>query len=208
MLLVLLLSALATVSAQHDFFDTFAPGITNPYIIAPHGTGLTQYLVFHGLLRANNTVAYSRCIALGGFLADVDSLPLLDYLQVRLHEPAYVSSFIGHRYDQCVAVYPGGAVAVPELGCGGVLASICEIPVYGTASISFNPNPLAHRSSSGNETKSDEGMQGLFKPGRVPHAGPAGGAKDGKQIVPPVLATITIYGSIETYGGPCCKCCG
>lgn len=91
-------------------------GLTNPYLIPPFeqpgNPGVTQYLVFHGQLSANFTAARARCRALGGDLADVESVELLNYLASRLHDPGFVASWLGsHMGFACMAVFPGGAIA-------------------------------------------------------------------------------------------------
>lgn len=90
--------------------------LTNPYLIPsfdqPGSPGVTQYLVFHSGLSANFTTARARCRALGGDLADVESADVLNYLASRLHDPAFVASWLGsHMGFACMAVYPGGAIA-------------------------------------------------------------------------------------------------
>ena len=85
---------------------------SNPYLIGafPRDSP-TQYLVFHGPLASDHQMAHSRCLALGGDLVDVESAQLLAYLEARLHEPAFIGSWMGSTYDHCLAIYPGGAVA-------------------------------------------------------------------------------------------------
>lgn len=93
--------------------------LTNPFLIPPFdqppslgGQGVTQYLVFHSALSANFTEARRRCRALGGDLADVESVELLNYLSARVHGPAFVASWLGsHMGFACMAVFPGGAIA-------------------------------------------------------------------------------------------------
>ncbi len=90
--------------------------LTNPYLIPPFdqpsNPGVTQYLIFHSALNANFTAARTRCKALGGDLADVESVELLNYLASRLHDPAFVASWLGsHMGFACMAVFPGGAIA-------------------------------------------------------------------------------------------------
>jgi hypothetical protein len=155
----------------------------------------TQYLVFHGDLRSNYTIARSRCVSIGGELADVDSVELLEYLTGRLHQPAFVLGFRGTYYDeQCAAIYPGSAVAIPLDGCSEMMDSICEIPLLGKATI--------HVDSFGSvENKSKDNVI------RDIHVVPHGFFRHAKNDV--VTTTINIMGSIATNPVlPCCRCCG
>lgn len=114
MMLVCVLSVICTAlvgASSINYRD-----LTNPYLIPPfdqhHNSGVTQYLVFHSSLSANFTTARTRCRALGGDLADVESPEVLNYLASRLHDPAFVASWLGsHMGFACMAVFPGGAIA-------------------------------------------------------------------------------------------------
>jgi len=66
--------------------------------------------VFHGPLKANFTESLKRCIYFGGYLADVENINVMKYLETRINEPAYISSFDGNT-ESCMAIYPGGAIA-------------------------------------------------------------------------------------------------
>lgn len=115
---------------------------SNPYLIPPmSAAAVTQYLVFHGQLALNYTLSRVRCEALGGDLADVDSMDAFNYLHNRLHGPAYIGSFDGHSYggpESGLALYPGGAVAIPLSGAAERFASICEVPLLGTYAIDLS----------------------------------------------------------------------
>lgn len=201
-------------------FSALVHGLTNPYLIPAMERGITQYLVFHSELRANYTMSRSRCLALGGELADIDSLQALQYLTQRIPEPAFISAFLIEQYplgeDECIAAYPGGAVAVPEASCQSLMDSICEVPLLGTGSIHLNdavqlamPRPEEEGLGSGSEGGSSKHdlpsiKQGFF---RV-----AAGKADKviKAKADNVVTTrVTIFGSVETNPAlPCCKCCG
>ena len=201
---------------------------SNPYLIPPMQSGVTQYLVFHGQLALNSTLSRSRCQAMGGDLADVEDLSTFNYLHARLHSPAFVASFLGEVYNEnCIAVYPGGAVAIPEGGCSR-LASICEIPVYGThgidlRSISIPSDPSArigkfdtHNSTNSSSSPIDDEtlLKNLLVKSRLSSNGdelPVNERRHQKQgsitMINPIT-TVTIYGSIETDPAlPCCRCC-
>ncbi|PJF18048.1 hypothetical protein PSACC_02125 [Paramicrosporidium saccamoebae] len=187
--------------------------ITNPYLINPlelHGT--TQYLVFHGNLRSNYTYARTRCVALGGDLVDVDTLENLQYLTARIHGPAFISGFLGDHFgDECAAIYPGGAVAIPEHECRSRLDSICEVPVLGTGAIHLG----AVRDYLGDKDHELAVLPGTKADFHVVPKGFFRLAADGGNFVVAakqngvVTTTINIYGSIATNPVlPCCKCCG
>lgn len=112
---------------------------SNPYLIPPMSVmASTQYLVFHGQLALNYTLSRIRCEALGGDLADVDSTDTFHYLHTRLHTPAFIGSFDGKTYgggESGLALFPGGAVAIPEGGAASRLSSVCEVPLLGTYAI-------------------------------------------------------------------------
>lgn len=204
---------------------------TNPYLIPPMPNSVTQYLVFHGQLALNQTMSRIRCEAMGGDLADVDDTQVFTYLHSRLHSPAFIGSWQGDRYrETCIALYPGGAIAVPESGCGR-LGSICEVPVYGTHSIDLRriAIPADPRAQIGvyekaaNNTASIEGLnvfQNAFIKTRLQTAPQYN--KDGNPINNNSrflknagvtqsinsVTTVVMYGSIETDPAlPCCKCC-
>ena len=113
---------------------------SNPYLIPPASPmSTTQYLVFHGQLALNYTLSRVRCEALGGDLADVDSMEVFQYLHSRLHSPAFIASFEGKSYGSSgLALYPGGAVAIPTGGANNRFPSICEVPLMGTFSIDLS----------------------------------------------------------------------
>lgn len=198
----------------------YIPGMTNPYLIHSMDNGPTQFLVFHGELRANYTLARSRCIAMGGELVDVDTLETLHYLAPRLHGPAYISGFLGDRFgEDCAAIYPGGAVAVPEFGCQSNIDSICEVPVLGTGAIHLGA--AAEDYESGHLPIPADAIVNITFPHGTKtdfHVIPKGffrlTADQGKQIAVArmeglVTSTVTIFGSIATNPVlPCCKCCG
>lgn len=180
--------------------DVPPANLTNPYLVPPLGQGGTQFLVFHGEFQANYAVARTRCVSLGGELADVDSLELLHHLASHLHGPAFVLGFLGDSLgDDCAAIYPGAAVAVPEASCREVLDSVCEVAVMGTASIDVNAQHVAAIAKSPlPNTNKDIHV--------VPH-GFFRQAKDARQAG--VTATVNIMGSIATNPVlPCCRCCG
>jgi hypothetical protein len=194
----------------------YVPGITNPYLIVSQDGGHTQYLVFHGELRANYTLARTRCIAMGGELVDVDSLQCLNYLSARLHSPAYIHGFLGDHFgEHCAAIYPGGAVAVPEHGCQSQIDSICEVPVLGTGSIHLGATKEDYEDgkvalprdavfSTGTKTNFHVVPRGLFRLAANVQREVKEGKQDGL-----VTSTVTIFGSIATNPVlPCCKCCG
>lgn len=195
-------------------FSALVHGLTNPYLIPAMERGITQYLVFHSELRANYTMSRSRCLALGGELADIDSLQALQYLTQRIPDPAFISAFMIELYplaeDECIAAYPGGAVAVPEASCHSLMDSICEVPLLGTGSIHLNDAVQFAMPRSGEEALSGSKhdlpsiKQGFF---RV-----AAGKTDKvvKAKADNVVTTrVTIFGSVETNPAlPCCKCCG
>lgn len=223
-LLVLLLSALLLVAQDYST-------LTNPFLIPPFdqplslgGPGVTQYLVFHSGLSANFTEGRRRCRALGGDLADVESVEVLNYLAARVHGPAFVASWLGsHMGFACMAVFPGGAIAgkmllfyfliiflVPEEGCVGRIGSICEVPLFSSASIHIgatasNTSDLAHdypeaRGQAVKEAREPANPDGIhiYRDGKRLQ-----GAKQAGKTV-----TMTIYGSIATNPVlPCCKCC-
>ena len=212
--LSLLASLLAGICAE------YAAGITNPYLIIPRGGDKTQFLVFHGELRSNYTLARTRCIALGGELVDVDSLETLQYLTARIHGPAYIHGFLGDHFgEHCAAVFPGGAVAVPEFGCQSHIDSICEVPVLGTGSIHLGvtkedyesgrvavPQGAGSNATSPLGTKTDWHVvpRGFFRHGTNTQKEAKEGKQDGV-----VTTSIVIFGSIATNPVlPCCKCCG
>jgi hypothetical protein len=197
---------------------------SNPYLIPPVQSGVTQYLVFHGQLALNSTLSRLRCQAMGGDLADVEDLGTFNYLHARLHSPAFVASFLGEIYtENCIAVYPGGAVAIPESGCGR-LASICEVPLYGTHGIDLRSIAIpADKAAAigkfdfGNSTQITVDEETLLK-GLLVRSKHATGEevpgserrhlKQGSVTVINPITTVTIYGSIETDPAlPCCKCC-
>lgn len=200
-----------------DFYSSGQTGLTNPYLIPPHdtpgpsGQGVTQYLVFHGKLAANFTSARTRCLALGGDLADVESVETLNYLASRLHQPAYVASWLGsHLGYACMAVFPGGAIAVPEEGCLGVLSNICEVPIFGTASIHIGVD-LAGKDKEDLDKDFPDAKLVMGKRERpVENADGVLIRRHGKQVTATKAArtaTMTIYGSIATNPVlPCCKC--
>lgn len=130
--LVLLLSVMATCKVMR--------WTSNPYLIPPQSVSSpTQYLVFHGPLALNYTLSRIRCEALGGDLADVDTMETFRYLHERLHDPAYIASFDGKTYTRdSLALYPGGAVALPEGGGFERMPSICEVPVMGSFGIDLS----------------------------------------------------------------------
>jgi hypothetical protein len=201
---------------------------SNPYLIPPMQSGVTQYLVFHGQLALNSTLSRLRCQAMGGDLADVEDLSTFNYLHARLHSPAFVASFLGEIYNEnCIAVYPGGAVAIPESGCGR-LASICEIPIYGThgidlRSISIPSDPSAkigkfdiHNNFTNASIFDDETLfRGLLVKSKHSLANGDDLHVNDKKLPRPgsitmvnLVTTVTIFGSIETDPAlPCCKCC-
>lgn len=100
---------------------------------------------------------------------------------------------------------------MPEEGCVGKIGSICEVPVFGTASIHIGgtspdkstnlkqdypeANPVVIRPKS--PAQNVEGIE-IYRDGkRVVGSQPAG-----------KTATMTIYGAIATNPAlPCCKCC-
>lgn len=172
--------------------------LTNPYLISPLPRAATQYLVFHSELRAPFAASRSRCVALGGDLVDIDAPDILTYLASRLHNPAYIAAFMGHSYrpegGECAAVYPGGAVAVPEANCEALLESICEVPLLGSGSIHV-----------------PDGVHVAMPGGKVEAAAffrVAVDRADAVQAAGYVTTRVTIHGSIETNPAlPCCKCC-
>lgn len=197
-----------------DFWKTGQTGLTNPYLIPAFEAngGVTQYLVFHGSLAANFTSARSRCLALGGDLADVESVEVLEYLAARLHQPAFVASWLGsHMGFACMAVFPGGAIAVPEQGCIGKISSICEVPMFGTASIHIGVNVAGKNEEQLREDYPDTKV-GLVRPAR-PVDNPENvvimrNGKRASSTIAARTATMTLYGSIATNPAlPCCKCC-
>lgn len=194
--------------------------LTNPYLIPAVDRGITQYLVFHSELRANYTYSRARCLALGGELADIDSLEILAYLTQRIPDPAFIAAFMVEQYplskDECIAAYPGGAVAVPELSCSARMDSVCEVPLLGTGSIhlgdvadlSMPAEPVEGQAKGQVE---EEGAkhhlptikQGFFRmaPDKTDKVI---AAKDDNVVT----THVTIYGSVETNPAlPCCRCC-
>lgn len=179
---------------------------SNPYLIPPMTPeSPTQYLVFHGPLSLNYTLSRLRCEALGGDLADIDTISAFQMLHARLHSPAFIASFLGSTYKHTggIAMYPGGAIAVPEGGGQQRLASICEVPFLGKYAIDLSRYGV----------KAEKGAQvGVYGEDET---GGGGGAIDKgmikgmdvkSQTVP--VTTVTIYGSIETDPAlPCCRCC-
>ena len=227
----LLIAALAS----HTFAKVMK-WTTNPYLIPPMPNSPTQYLVFHGQLALNQTMSRIRCEAMGGDLADVDDTTVFTFLHKRLHAPAFIGSWQGDRYrETCIALYPGGAIAVPDSGCGR-LGSICEVPFYGTHGIdlrriSIPSDPSAkigvyEKSAGGNMTTTNDAgdlqiFQNAFVKTKLQTAPQLN--KDGSPVInanrflknaaqgtPPInsVTTVTIYGSIETDPAlPCCRCC-
>lgn len=179
--------------------DALPVNMTNPYLIPPLTPDGTQFLVFHGELKANYTMARTRCVSLGGELADIDSLELLHHLASRLHGSAFILGFLGDSFgEDCVAAYPGSAIAIPEASCGEILDSICEISTMGTGSIQL------------------DAQQALTTGGYLPptsikdiHVVPHGlftQVKDSRQNS--VTSTVQLMGSIATNPVlPCCRCC-
>ena len=193
---------LLTIFSRAIFLLGIVSALTNPYLIpaAPHGS--TQFLVFHSELKSNYNQSLSRCIELGGDLVDIDSLPLLGHLSSRIHNAAFISAFRGERYspdegDECAAVYPGGAVAIPQEGCNDLLDSICEIPLLGTGVINVG----------GIEVQGIENDVGSVRK----HAFYRVNMDRAEDVKASGYATtrIVLQGSIETNPAlPCCKCCG
>lgn len=99
---------------------------------------------------------------------------------------------------------------VPEEGCVGKIGSICEVPVFGTASIHIGAHP-----DSTSDLRADfpeARAIAVNMPGEVANPENVQIFRDGKRIVgaKPAgkTATMTIYGSIATNPAlPCCKCC-
>lgn len=180
--------------------DAPPAGLTSPYLIPPLARGGTQFLVLHGEFQANYTVSRTRCVSLGGELADVDSLELLHYLTSHLHRPAFVLGFLGDSFGKdCAAIYPGAAVAIPEMSCSETLDSICEVPVLGTASIDPSvPNILVSE-----ENRSPMAVKDV-------HTVPHGFFRLMGQVrQDAVIATVNIVGPVATNPFlPCCRCHG
>jgi hypothetical protein len=214
----LILLALATCSQAMTLGWT-----SNPYLIPPMPNSPTQYLVFHGPLNVNFAESRARCELMGGDLADVDDLAVHAYLHQRLHVPVFVGSFLGDRFrENCVALYPGGGVAIPDNNCGR-LGSICEVPLHGTHALdlrglSIPSDPAARVGKPSKQSNSSRpldnhalGLEGsmiiadannnsFLKGGRI---GRPGWPAQSNNAV-----TVTVYGSIETDPAlPCCKCC-
>lgn len=154
---------------------------SNPYLIPPPSmSASTQYLVFHGSLALNYTLSRVRCEALGGDLADVDSMETFNYLHSRLHSPAFIASFEGKSYgglNSGLALYPGGAVAIPEGGPASRFPSICEVPLLGTYAIDLTrygepadksvPVGTYGQKSAANGTATDDPTAALLQAGFV-----------------------------------------
>ncbi len=92
----------------------------------------------------------------------------------------------------------------------GKIGSICEIPLYGTASIHIGANPQ----DSENLLQEYPDAKPMEVKNKVPsNPNNIQIFRDGKRIVAPNKATgktvtMTIYGSIATNPVlPCCKCC-
>lgn len=214
---------------------------SNPYLIPPPSiTATTQYLVFHGALALNYTLSRTRCEALGGDLADVDSMDTFTYLHSRLHSPAFIASFEGKSYgglSSGLALFPGGAVAIPEGGAAARFPSICEVPLLGTYAIDLTRYgeaadrsvPVGAYGQKSNMTTVGETAEALLQAGFVKSsrrdprfAGlsaqyDAVGARAPERAMLPAgkqatttqsIVTVTIFGSIETDPAlPCCRCC-
>jgi hypothetical protein len=140
--MLLLVSTILFLALAHRAQGKTMKWTSNPYLIPPmNALSTTQYLVFHGTLALNYTLSRLRCEALGGDLADADSMETFDYLHKRLHTPAFIGSFEGKTYGggkSGLALYPGGAVAIPEGGASTRFPSICEVPLLGTYSIDLS----------------------------------------------------------------------
>ena len=99
---------------------------------------------------------------------------------------------------------------MPEQGCVGKIGSICEVPVFGTASIHIGAAPDA---ASDLAVDYPEAQARLVKDNpAVPNPEDIAIYRDGKKLQSAKpsgrTATMTIYGSIATNPVlPCCKCC-
>lgn len=174
---------------------SYPASLTNPYLIPPIPglPSISQYLIFHGSLRSNYTQARAKCVDLGGDLADIDSVRLLEYLTARLHEPAFILGFLGDSLNEnCGAIYPGAAVAIPWDGCFSILDYICEVPI----SEYFITNPSTR---DNNVTKTHVDI----------YVRPHGFLQYQGQVKNDIVTeTVNIAGAIATNPVlPCCKCC-
>lgn len=134
-----------------------------------------------------------------------------------------------------LALYPGGAVAIPDGGPAARFPSICEVPLLGTYAIDLTRYgepadrsvPVGAYQLAGNSTGLDDAAKllqaGFVKSGRRDprFAGlsaqyDAVGARAPERVMVPMdgnklatttqsVVTVTIYGSIET--DPALPCC-
>lgn len=103
---------------------------------------------------------------------------------------------------------------VPEEGCVGRIGSICEVPVFGTASIHIGAQP--DKSPDLPADFPDAKAKPVPAPKAVPNPEDVQIYRDGRRLqdqqqerkAAGKTVTMTIYGSIATNPVlPCCKCC-
>ena len=75
-----------------------------------------------------NSSSNATNLAMNATLADVSNSLLFRRLSSAIQSPVYIRSWQGDNYrDACIALYPGGAIAVPREGCQGPLGFICQL---------------------------------------------------------------------------------
>ena len=97
-------------------------------IPAPPGANFNYVLSAQPIIEGD---ARPLCRSLGGQLALIESTDEHWYLGQHICQPVWYSQWQGNVYQGnggCIALYPGGASAVPTNGCFEQLIALCKVP--------------------------------------------------------------------------------
>lgn len=87
-----------------------------------------QKWVALGAMKPFNRVDAGRaCIAIGGRLAPISEGPDFRYLARNVQMTSWIFSWNGDNYNNNIAFYPGGAIAVPNGGVDALGGALCAI---------------------------------------------------------------------------------
>ena len=88
-------------------------------------------------------------MSMNSTLADVSNSILFRRLSGAIQSPVYIRSWQGDNYrDACIALFPGGAIAVPREGCQGPFGFICQL---NPPSNSTNSSAIAQSEEQGDD---------------------------------------------------------